>query len=220
MAPGRASQESATHVRNGGRSRCIVHSSSSSAFASAALPFAVVSKVLRSGPAAGSSDSEARIIPARANFLRARAVLLGLSALLSALRVSALSFLFILLPLLSLPQGHPESLTLYFITSLFPLIAPPPPLALLRIQPWIPRLRHRRAKHVQHADILMLPRHAPQFLVQLPRVLPGQLRHAANPQQLEVPQHGGSNRNQIGELTGSFGHKNLLDLPFCILYPD
>jgi hypothetical protein len=127
-----------------------------------------------------------------------------------------LSFLFIIPAAFAICFKTIQSLTLYFMTSLFPLFAPPPPLALRRIEPRIPRLRHGRAKHVQHADVLMLPRHAPQLLVELPRVLPRQLRHAANPQQLEVPQHGGSNRNQIAELTGCFGHKNLLDLPVCV----
>jgi len=66
--PGRACQESRTQVRNGWSFPLIVplfelqpHSPS------AALPFAVVSKVLRSGPPL-AHRMRARIIPARANF--------------------------------------------------------------------------------------------------------------------------------------------------------
>lgn len=54
MIRGCACQESASQVRNAGRSRCVAHSSRSRAFARAALPFAVVAKLVRSGPAARS----------------------------------------------------------------------------------------------------------------------------------------------------------------------
>jgi hypothetical protein len=138
-------------------------------------------------------------------FLVAR--ILGLSAYLSALCVSALSFL----PVLSLrPESFLESFTSllrYFATSLppcfslFSLPAPIPPLAPLCRQPRIPRLRHRRTERVQHAGILPLAGDAIQPRTHPLRVLLCQLRHAADAQHLEIAQHRRSNRNQILERT-------------------
>jgi hypothetical protein len=72
-----------------------------------------------------------------------------------------------------------------------------PPLALLGRQQGISRLRHRRVKDIQHANILVLPRYASQLPVHALRVLLGQLRYAANAQQFKVPQHRGSDRDQV-----------------------
>jgi uncharacterized glyoxalase superfamily protein PhnB len=61
-------------------------------------------------------------------------------------------------------------------------------LALLRRQPRILRLRHRRAKRVQHAGVLPLAAQAVQPFIHPPRVLPRQLRDAVNPQLRKIPQ--------------------------------
>src|SRR5207302_5843324 len=61
---------------------------------------------------------------------------------------SALNSFFFLPNLLRLTPSL-ESLPLYFLSSSLPLPAPIPPLALLRGQPRIPRLSHRRAKNIQ-----------------------------------------------------------------------
>src|SRR5580698_9185802 len=115
----------------------------------------------------------------------------SLQCLRAPLRTLCLCVIFVLF--LSL------SLLLYVLTSFLPLPAPPPPLALLRHQPRILRLCHRRAEYIQHANILMLPRHASQFLVHPLRILLRQLSHASDTQQLEVPQHRRSDGNQIPE---------------------
>jgi hypothetical protein len=93
-------------------------------------------------------------------------------------------------------------------------------LAFFGSQPRIPRLRHGRAKHIQHARILPLAAETVQPRVHPLRVLPRQLRHAANSEPPKVAEHGRSNRNQVAELsrdlkvfsfaqlTGAFGHKN------------
>ena len=87
------------------------------------------------------------------------------------------------------------SLLLY--VALLPPSAPIPPLALLRRQSRIPRLRHRRPKGIQNANILMLPRHPSQLPVKPFRILSRKLCHAPHPEQLKIPQHRRTHRDQI-----------------------
>jgi len=63
----------------------------------------------------------------------------------------------------------------------------------------IARLRYRRPKRVEHANIQMLRRHTPEFLVQPLGIAPRQLRHAMHPQQLKIAHHRRTDRNQIGK---------------------
>src|ERR1700690_3678339 len=86
--------------------------------------------------------------------------------------------------------------------------APVPPLALLGRQKRIPRLRYRRAKNIQAADVLRLPGNLAKLLIKLFRVPPRELRHAGNPEQLEIAQHGRSNRHQVSEFSFFDGHEN------------
>ena len=68
--PGRACQESAIQVRNGGRSRCVVQSSAPKRRPSALRPLAAVTKTRRSGPAWGASLSASRINPRPSQFFQ------------------------------------------------------------------------------------------------------------------------------------------------------
>src|SRR5208282_2149241 len=86
--------------------------------------------------------------------------------------------------------------------------APIPPLALFRWQKWIPSLRYRRPKNIQAADVLRLAGNLAELLIKLFRVLPGQLDHAGNAEQLEIAQHGRSDGNQVSQFTLFDGHEN------------
>src|ERR1700676_276923 len=87
------------------------------------------------------------------------------------------------------------------------LAAPIPPLALLHGKPRVTRLRHRRAKNVEAANVLVLRSHAAQLLIESIRILPRQLRHAAYPQDFKIAQHGRTDGNQISKGTGIRSHK-------------
>src|ERR1700674_111590 len=86
--------------------------------------------------------------------------------------------------------------------------APVPPLALLRRQKRIPGLRHGRAKNIQAADVLRLPGDLAKLLIKFLRVPPGKLRHAGDPEQIEIAQHGRSDRNQVSQFALFDGHEN------------
>src|SRR5215469_13225799 len=107
--------------------------------------------------------------------------------------------------------------TLEFFRFIFPGLfcgfsfpAPIPPLALLGWQARVPRLRHGRAKSIQHAGILALARLAVQLLVQFPRLLLCELRDAADAEHLEVAQHCRSDGDQVAEFPFRRSHKNPL----------
>src|SRR5689334_19596551 len=72
------------------------------------------------------------------------------------------------------------------------LPAPVPPLALLRRKQRIARLLDRRGEDVLAADVDALAGHGAELPVEARRIAPGQLLHAADAQDLEVPQHGRS----------------------------
>jgi hypothetical protein len=121
------------------------------------------------------------------NLFFALTILFNLSALLRALRVSALSFLsFFLLPL-----------SLYVLTSFLPLPAPPPPLTFFRRQPRILRLCHGCAIRIQHTRILSLSPNSLHLFIHPLRILLRQLLDAANPQKLKIPQHRRPDGDQI-----------------------
>src|ERR1700675_464878 len=77
------------------------------------------------------------------------------------------------------------------------LAAPIPPIALRAGKPGITGLRHSRAENIQAADIHRLAGLGAQALIQLLRILSGELRHAADPQQTEIAKHGGADGDQI-----------------------
>src|SRR5579862_1105141 len=85
--------------------------------------------------------------------------------------------------------------------------APVPPLALFQRQKRIPCLRYRRAKNIQTADVLRLPFDSTQLLIKLLGISPRKLRHAGNPEQLEITQHGRPNRNQVSQIALFSSHK-------------
>src|SRR5262249_35091054 len=89
-----------------------------------------------------------------------------------------------------------------------PFAAPIPPYALLRRQVRIARLRHGGTENVQHADVLMLARHATQPLVHALRLAAGQAIHGPDSQQLEIPQYRRPNRDQILQPALTDRHEN------------
>src|SRR5215471_4869069 len=93
--------------------------------------------------------------------------------------------------------GLPHAGLAFLCCASFPFFAPPPPLALLRRQPWILCLSDGGLERIQHANVLMLPGDSSQPGVHRLRVLLCQLRDAANAQQFEIAKHGGPDRNQI-----------------------
>jgi hypothetical protein len=93
-------------------------------------------------------------------------------------------------------------------------------LALRRRQARIARLRYRCSKSVQHANIQMLRRHAPQFAIQSVGVAPRQLRHVAHSQQLKIAHHRWTDGNQIRKAPVFGLHKNLLDKKLTIPYTE
>src|ERR1700680_2533515 len=92
--------------------------------------------------------------------------------------------------------------------------APIPPLALLRWQTPVPCLRHRRAKNIQAADVLRLPRDSAQLLIKFLWASFGKLRHAGNAEQFKTAQHRRTNGNQVSQLALFCGHEILLDTVF------
>src|ERR1700683_44669 len=88
------------------------------------------------------------------------------------------------------------------------LPAPVPPLRLFQRQPRVSRLRHRRAKDVEAADVLRLPGDFAEFFVKLLRIASRQLPQAADPEHFKVPNHGWSNREQIFDPRLLSGHVN------------
>src|SRR5215510_15435692 len=74
--------------------------------------------------------------------------------------------------------------------SLFAPAAPVPPLTLFSRQERIPGLSDRCGENIQAADVVPLPGDAAEFGVKPSWILPAELRHAADAQQLEIAQHG------------------------------
>jgi hypothetical protein len=81
------------------------------------------------------------------------------------------------------------------------LAAPPPPLALFRGQARIARLSHCRPKHIQHANILVLPSYPSEIAIEPVRISPCQFRNASHAKQVEISQHRWTHRNQILKLS-------------------
>src|SRR4029077_11738249 len=81
----------------------------------------------------------------------------------------------------------------------FPLAARVPALALFHGKLRILRLRHRRLKDIQTADILRFPGLDTELLVQLFRIAACELSNRLNPQKFEVTNYRRSHRNQIPE---------------------
>lgn len=74
------------------------------------------------------------------------------------------------------------------------------------------RLRDRRAKNVQTTYVDALPGGAAELFIKAPRILPRELCHAANVEQLEIAEHRGTYGDEVPKAAGFVGHKNLLDL--------
>src|ERR1700732_2750232 len=86
-------------------------------------------------------------------------------------------------------------------------MAPIPPLALLHRQPRVPRLRHRRAKDIQTANVLRLSRDLAELFVEPLRIPPGKLSYGSNAEQLKVAQHSWPNGNQVSQRAFFGRHK-------------
>src|SRR5580692_8501036 len=88
-----------------------------------------------------------------------------------------------------------------------PFATPIPPLALLHRQMWIPGLRDSRTKDIEAADVHRLLGNSAKLLVKFLRILPGELADAGNAEQLEIVQHGRSDRNQVLQFAFFQRHK-------------
>jgi hypothetical protein len=77
---------------------------------------------------------------------------------------------------------------------------------LLPWKPRIPRLCHSRAKNIEAADVLRLPRDFTEFFVKPLGIAPRQLRYAADPEHFKVANHGRPYGNQVLNPTLLSGH--------------
>src|SRR5512136_255242 len=86
----------------------------------------------------------------------------------------------------------------------FPDSAPVPPLALLFRQSGVLRLGDRRREDVHHAWVTAYPRQSAQTIIELPRVLPDQLLHPGDPEELKIADRCRPHRVKVPEVTGFF----------------
>jgi hypothetical protein len=77
-------------------------------------------------------------------------------------------------------------------------------------KPWVAGLRNRGFKYVQDARILAAG-DAPEPFIELLRILFRKVRDLADSQQLEIPQHGGPDGDQILQFPMVLVHVALLD---------
>src|SRR5215467_13140323 len=88
-----------------------------------------------------------------------------------------------------------SSLRLPLGTPGLSLATPVPPYTLLWRQSRVARLRNRRLKDIEAANVLPFSGDLAQALVHAARTRFGQLSDAANSQQLEIAKHGRPDRN-------------------------
>jgi hypothetical protein len=81
----------------------------------------------------------------------------------------------------------------------FPLPAPVPPLALFGGKKRIPRLGYGGPEDVLTTDVHLLAGNPAEPVVELDRILPRQLPHGVDAEQLKIPQHGRPDGDQIAE---------------------
>jgi hypothetical protein len=83
-------------------------------------------------------------------------------------------------------------------------------LALLGRKERIACLRHGGGKDILAADIDALAGGAAELLVKRARISPGEVFHAADAEQLKIPQHGRPNGDQVLQTALLNWHKKLL----------
>jgi hypothetical protein len=81
-------------------------------------------------------------------------------------------------------------------------------LAFLGREERIPGLCHGGAEHIEGADIDVLFGNAAELVVKLSGVSARKLSHAANPENLEIAEHGWPDRDEILEASFLVRHKN------------
>src|SRR4029077_7007737 len=96
--------------------------------------------------------------------------------------------------------------------------APIPPGALLGGEKGIPGLGHGGGESIEAADVDLLPGDAAKPLVELFRILAGELGDAADAEKLEIAKHGRADRDEVPELASRARHKILLDTSLWLAY--